>query len=45
MSNFTASAFSDRLDQDLDTPDSLDPEGTFTINAPNDDLPDPRIQA
>jgi hypothetical protein len=28
--SFTISAFSDRLNQDVDTPDSSDPEGTFT---------------
>jgi hypothetical protein len=32
-------------DQDLDTHDSLDPEGTFSINAPNADPPGPRIEA
>jgi hypothetical protein len=29
-SGSTISAFSDRLNQDADTPDSSDPEGTFT---------------
>jgi hypothetical protein len=43
--NFTVSAFSDQLNQDIDTPDSLDPEGTFSITAPNGDPPDPRIEA
>lgn len=28
--SFTISAFSDRLNQDVDAPDSSDPEGTFT---------------
>jgi hypothetical protein len=37
--NFTTGAFSDRVNQDFDTPDSLDPEGTFAINAPDNDLP------
>jgi hypothetical protein len=27
------------VNQDFDTPDSLDPEGTFAINAPDNDLP------
>ena len=43
--NFTTGAFSDRVNQDLDTPDSLDPEGTFAINAPDNDPPGPRIEA
>jgi hypothetical protein len=42
---FTVGAFLDRLNQDVDTPDSLDPEGTFSINAPNDHLTGPRIEA
>jgi hypothetical protein len=28
--SFTISAFLDRLNQDVDTPDSPEPEGTFT---------------
>jgi hypothetical protein len=35
----TVRAFLDCVNQDLDNPDSLDPEGTFSINAPNNDLP------
>jgi hypothetical protein len=35
----------DQLNQDLDTPNSPDPEGTSSINAPNDDLSGPRIEA
>jgi hypothetical protein len=37
--NFTVSAFLDCVNQDVDTPDSLDPEGTSSINAPNTELP------
>jgi hypothetical protein len=33
------------LNPDLDTPDSPDPEGTSSINAPTDDLSRPRIEA
>jgi hypothetical protein len=32
------------LNPDLDTPDSPDPEGTSSINAPTDDLSRPRIE-
>ena len=35
----------DQLNPDLDTPDSPDPEGTSSINAPTDDLSRPRIEA
>src|SRR3990170_3949893 len=37
--NFTVSAFLDCVNQDLDNPDSLDPEGTSTFNAPQVALP------
>src|SRR6266508_4720038 len=43
--NFTVSAFLDRVNQDVDTPDSLDPEGTFSINAPTAQPTGPRIEA
>jgi hypothetical protein len=43
--SLTDSAFRNRVDQDFDTPDSPDPEGTFSINAPNDQLLAPRIEA
>jgi hypothetical protein len=46
MSNsYTESAFRDQGDQDLDTPDSPYTEGTFTVTAPTDQLPGPRIEA
>jgi hypothetical protein len=43
--SFTVSAFLVSVNEELDTPDSPDPEGTFSINAPNDDLSGPRIEA
>jgi hypothetical protein len=43
--SFTGGAFSDRVNQDVDTPDSLDPEGTLSFNAPNVALLVPRIEA
>jgi hypothetical protein len=42
--SFTVSAFLDRANQDVDTPDSLDPEGTFSINAPTAQPTGPRIE-
>jgi hypothetical protein len=43
--SFTVSAFVDRVNQELDTPDSLDPQGTFTFNPPHAALRGPRIEA
>jgi hypothetical protein len=37
--SLTESAFRNQVDLDLNNPDSPDPEGTFSINAPNDQLP------